>query len=321
MGAFNPGPPSYFSPYRMPNIPDGPEGEYITDRITDEAMKYIEQNKDKPFMLCLWHFAVHGPWGRKEEMVGKYRDKTDPRGRQNCPTMGAMFESMDENIGRVLDHLEKLGLAENTIVIFTSDNGGNIHSVVDGVAPTNNYPLRSGKGNIHEGGVRVPCIISWPGAVEQGSECSEAINSIDFYPTLLEMAGIVPNQEQHLDGVSLVPLLKGESKLNREAIFNHFPHYVPALNNIPGTSARKGDWKLYRFYGEGENLTPVHTLYNLKADIGETWNLAGEMPDLVNSLGALIDAHIKDIDGVIPIPNPSYDPNAQQPKKSERGTE
>jgi arylsulfatase A-like enzyme len=258
---------------------------------------------------------VHGPWHAKEAIKGKYRVKVDPRGKQLCPTMGAMIESMDDNIGRVLDRLETLGLADNTIVVFVSDNGGNIHIERDGHPVTNNEPLRSGKANIHEGGVRVPCIISWPGVVEPGTRCAHPISTIDFYPTLLEMAGIAPKEGHLVDGESFMPLLTGTGTMKRDAIFCHFPHYQPAVDNVPATSVRRGDWKLIRFYGEGERLSVSHTLYNLRDDIGETRDLAGQYPELVQQLGTMIDEHLRDIGGIVPIPNPDYDPAAPAPDR------
>jgi len=319
LGAPNPGPPSYFSPYRFKTIKDGPEGEYITDRITHEALKYIDRNAgaDKPFMLCLWHFAVHAPFQAKEQITKRYRGIRDPRGKQDCPIMASMLESMDQSLGRVLDKLDQLGIAEETIIIFTSDNGGNMHSDVEGRPPTNNYPLRGGKATIYEGGTREPCIVVWPGVVKPGSKSSDVISSIDFYPTMLEMAGIRPKPAAKVDGESIVPLLKGTGKLKRDAIFCHFPHYTPATGNLPATYVRKGDWKLIRFYGEGPNRSNAYELYNLKDDISETKNLADKMPQKVRQLDTLIAQFLTQTAALVPIPNPAYDPKAKPspPKK------
>jgi len=308
LGAPNPGPPSYFSPYRFPTIEDGPEDEYITDRITDDAVAYITRMAHKPFFLCLWQFAVHAPFQAKEEITERYRDKEDPRGEQDCPIMASMIQSMDESIGRVLDTLEELQIADNTIIVFMSDNGGNMYNEVEGTTPTNNAPLRNGKGSIYEGGVREPCVIVWPGVVEPGSRCSEIISSVDFYPTLLEMAGNQPKAGPVLDGESIVPLLTGTGTLRREAIFCHFPHYIPATGNLPSTSVRKGDWKLIRLYGEGPDRSDSHELYNLVDDIGETTNRADEMPDMVRELDALIDGFLADTEALVPFKNPAYAP-------------
>ncbi|MFQ6130515.1 MAG: sulfatase [Armatimonadota bacterium] len=313
LGAPNPGPPSYFSPYKFQTIEDGPEGEYITDRVTDEALTYVQQRREDPFLLCLWHFAVHAPFQAKEEITKTYRGKVDPRGRQDCPIMASMIQSLDESVGRVLDKLDELGIADRTIVIFMSDNGGNMYDTVEGTTPTNNAPLRGGKATIYEGGTREPCVIVWPGVVEPGTTCSEVISSIDFYPTMLEMAGIEGRSDHLVDGESIVPLLKGRGKLQREAIFCHFPHYVPATKNLPSTYVRKGDWKLIRFYGEGPNRSHAYELYNLRDDVGETSDLADREPAKVGELDALITQHLEEIDAIVPIPNPNYDPRAFNP--------
>lgn len=315
MGAPNPGPPSYFAPFRAINFPAGEEGEYVTDRVTDEAIRFIEGAKDRPFFLCLWHFAVHSPFEGKSELIEYYRNKRDPRGFQDCPTMAAMVKSMDDGVGSVLDKLDKLDLTEDTIIVFMSDNGGNMYDQVEYTTPTNNLPLRNGKGNIHEGGVRVPFIVSMPNVVAPGSKSDEIISSIDLYPTLLELAGIAPNPRQVVDGVSIVPALRQEGKVDREAIFCHFPHTILATHNLPSSSVRRGDWKLIRFYGEGENRTPGFALYNLRDDIGESNNLAERMPELVKELDGLISRHLEETEAIVPILNPEYDPSSGIPWK------
>jgi arylsulfatase A-like enzyme len=304
--------PSYFSPYRIKTLRDGPRGEYLTDRLTDEALKYLDEHRDKPFFLSFWHYAVHAPFQAKDELIKKYRGKNDPRGKQNCPIMGAMLQSMDENLGRLLDKLDELKIADKTIIIFTSDNGGNMYDEVEETTPTNNYPLRGGKGTIYEGGTRVPCIVVWPDVVRPGTKCSEVISSIDFYPTMLEMAGIEKKKDHQTDGESIVPLLKGTGKLKREAIFCHTPNYKRDTAP-PSTYVRKGDWKLIRFYGEGPNRSYAFELYNLRDDIGETKNLADKMPEKVRELDALITVHLKDTGAIIPFPNPRYNPKVKAP--------
>ncbi len=296
-GAPDPGPRSYFSPYRFGagTVTDGPKGEYITDRIADEACKYLDAHSDEPWFLCFWQYAVHAPFQAKEDLTAKYRKKTDPRGKQDCPIMGGMIHSMDQAVGRVLDKLDELKLADNTIIVFFSDNGGNMYNTVEGTTPTNNHPLRSGKGNIHEGGVREPCVVIWPGVVKAGSNSDQVITSVDFYPTLLEMIGRKPRKGKILDGESLVPVLTGEGRLKREAIFCHFPHYIKATGNLPSTSVRKGHWKLIRVYGEGADREVAFELYNLKTDIGEANNLAEKMPEKVAELAAHHEAWIKEL--------------------------
>jgi len=317
-GAPDPGPPRYFSPYRFRagTVTDGPKGEYVTDRVTDEAVKFIRGHSQgkKPFLLCLWHYAVHAPFQAKEAITGKYRGRTDPRGKQDCAVMAAMIQSLDEGVGRVLDELDRLKIAGETIIIFMSDNGGNMYSRVEGTTPTNNAPLRGGKGMIYEGGTREPCIIVWPGVVEPGSTSTEVIASVDFYPTMLEMGEVPARKDQIIDGVSIAPILKGSGGLDREAIFCHFPHYTPATGNLPATSVRKGDWKLIRLYGEGEDNTKSRCeLYNLKDDIGERNDLAGRFPERVRELDALIARHLKETGAIVPVPNPAHDPKAKMP--------
>jgi len=321
-GGHYPGPPSYFSPYRIKTLSDGPKGEYITDRLTDEAVGYLRtaaRRTDKPFMLCFWHYAVHAPFQGKEELIRTYRDRTDPRGKQGCATMGAMLQSMDESLGRMLDALDELKLSERTIIVFFSDNGGNMYNTVEGRTPTNNHPLRSGKGSIYEGGVREPCIVVWPGQVKPDTTSDEIISSVDWYPTLLEMASIAPPPKAQLDGVSITGVLKGRGTLKREAIFCHFPHYIPATGNLPSTSVRKGKWKLIRLYGEGPDRSHGYELYNLADDIGETKDLAAAMPETVRELDALIAAHLKDTGAIVPIVNPAYDPAAKPPPLGKGG--
>ena len=307
-GGPNPGPPSYFSPYKIKNLPDGPPKEYITDRVTDEALKYIEQKKDSSFFLCMWEFAVHAPFQGKLSYVKQFEDKVDPRGKQNNAIMGAMIKSLDESVGRIMDKLDELKLTDNTLIVLYSDNGGNMYDIINGKDATNNYPLKYGKGNIHEGGIRVPAVISWAGKIKPNTVSHEVISSIDFYPTFLDVASAKPDKNQILDGVNLLPYLTKRSKINREAVYCHFPHYTPATNNYPSTSVRKGDWKLIRVYGEGENQKDGYELYNLKDDIGEAKNLAAQMPDKVKELDKLIVKHVERTDGIFPVINPHYKP-------------
>ena len=312
-GGSYPGPPSYFSPYHNVKLKDGPDKEYITDRLTDEALKYLETHKDTTFYLNLWHFAVHAPYQGQMDLIRKYEQKKDPRGKQDNAIMGAMIESMDKSLGRILDKLDELKLAENTIIIFFSDNGGNMYDLINGKTATNNFPLKYGKGNIHEGGVRVPCIISWPGKIKPNQTSDELIASIDFYPTMLDFAGLKPLKNQILDGVSLYPLLLEGKKLKKRDLFCHFPHYVPATDNYPSTSVHSGDWKLIRVYGEGPNRTPAYELYNLKDDMGENNNLAEKYPKLVAKLDKLIEKHVNETKGIFPILNPKYKAGTESP--------
>jgi len=317
-GGHYPGPPSYFSPYKIKTLSDGPKGEYLTDRLTDEAVKYLKQDRRAPFFLCFWHYAVHAPFQAKEAITKKYRTKQDPRGKQKCPVMASMIQSLDESIGRILDTLDERKLADDTMIIFTSDNGGNMYSDVKGQTPTNNYPLRGGKATIYEGGTREPTVIVWPGVVKPDSRCDEVITSIDYYPTILEMLNLKSKPNQNFDGISFFPLLKGASKLNREAIYCHFPHMTPATGNWPCVYVRRGNWKLIRFFHAADADNHRYELYNLAEDISETNNLAAKMPEMVKQLDSLIEQHLKETGALVPKLNPRYDPNARPPDRQSR---
>ena len=314
----------YFSPYNIPGFENGPEGEYLTDRLTNEAIDLIENNDGKPFFLNLWYYSVHTPIQAKAEHIQKFEhkakqmgiDQIDPfevgepfptehkqhlnvirRTLQSNPVYAAMVYALDENIGRLLNVLERTGQAENTIVIFTSDNGG---LATAESSPTCNAPLSDGKGWMYEGGTREPLIVRWPGVVQPGTTCSVPVTSPDFYPTLLEMAELPLRPQQHVDGVSLLPLLKGSQKLEREAIFWHYPHYGNQ-GGTPGSSIRAGDYKLIHFF-EDDRIE----LYNLRDDIREDHDLAATMPDLANQLKTRLDDWRTQVEAKIPQPNPDY---------------
>jgi arylsulfatase A-like enzyme len=333
----DPGPPgNYFSPYgvmatgnptaknKVGNITDGPPGEYIVDRQAEEAVKFIRGNKEQPFFLNLWCYGVHGPWGHKPDYTADFAKKVDPTGLQGNPIMASMLRSVDECFGRIIDELDKLGIAENTIVIFFSDNGGNTHSNVPGASktiaaeksrseamsewrklagdrpPTNNTPLREGKGTLYEGGTRVPMMWSWNAQIAGGTTNESIVGHIDIYPTLLDLIGLPKPTFQVMDGRSLASVLKTNSQLDRKAFFNYFP-YRP---NDGGVTVRSGDFKLIRWFGPG--VPPE--LYNLRDDIGETKNLADSQPHKVQELNHLIDAFLKETDALVPIPNPNFRP-------------
>ncbi|MGH7201574.1 MAG: sulfatase [Planctomycetaceae bacterium] len=326
------GPNGYFSPYsfKAGTITPGAEGEYIVDRLTNEAIEFIETNRDRPFYLNVWQFGVHGPWGHKVEYTREFARKKDPRGEQANPIMASMLRSVDESVGRIVAKLDELGLTDETIFLFSSDNGGNVHSNVPGsrqaeanarhmedwrkwageLPPTNNAPLRNGKSTLYEGGVRVPLIVVWPGHVSAGTRCSEVVCSIDFYPTLLELTGVSRDAESaersaRFDGVSFASVLRDPSaELEREALFNFFPHGGPS--KPPGVTVRQGDWKLIRWFETGPKQPSLYELYNLKDDISETRNLAERHPEKVKRLDALIDGFLKDTGALVPKPNPDY---------------
>ena len=317
----------YFSPWGIPTMEDVPEeGKYLPDHLTDEAIRLITNNEGQPFFLHMSFHCVHTPIQGKEEYVRKYEQKVREQGLdqvktfeegehfpcehkrdrrlrrrlvQSDPTYAAMIQSVDENVGRLMQALEAAGVADNTVVIFTSDNGG--LATAEG-SPTCNSPLSEGKGWMYEGGTREPLIVWWPGRVEAGSTCEVPVTSPDFYPTLLEMAGLDPLPDQHTDGVSLVPLLRGEGELDREAIFWHYPHYGNQ-GGTPGSSVRAGDFKLIEFFEDGRL-----ELYNLCEDPGEEQNLAEEQPDRTERLHSMLVQWREEVEARIPRPNPDYKP-------------
>jgi arylsulfatase A-like enzyme len=288
-------PGSYFYPFKQrPDVPKVKDNEYITDRLTDEALKFIEANKDRPFFLYLPHYAVHTPLEGKEEEVERFEKKGLPREGQNSAVYAAMIKSVDESVGRVMARLDELGIADNTVVIFMSDNGGLARV-------TSNAPLRSGKGTLYEGGVREPMIVRWPGVVKPGSVCDTPVISVDFFPTILAMAG-VPMTVDNIDGVDLTPLLHGGTAPAREALYWHYPHYH-AGGATPGGAIREGDYKLIDYYGEER-----FELYELKADLGEQNDLAEKMPEKARELRRKLHDWLHKVDAQMHTPNPNYDP-------------
>ena len=283
----------------------GKEAEHIEDRMAIEAAEFMRMNRDRPFFLNYWCFSVHAPIQGKPDLVQKYREKADPQAAQRNPIMGAMVESLDDAVGTLVATVEELGIADNTIIVFFSDNGGMVHRLNAGVPVTSNAPLRSGKSSIYEGGVREPLIIAWPPMVEAGSTSAEIVQSIDFYPTLLEMTGTPRRQGQAFDGVSIVPALLGRA-LQREGVFVHSPHYTAATLHRPSTSVRRENWKLIRYYCDGPGQSDRFELYDLAQDLGETTDMAAKEPALVAELKALIERFLIDTEAVIPQPNPSY---------------
>ncbi|HVV99245.1 MAG TPA: sulfatase, partial [Planctomycetaceae bacterium] len=239
-------PQSYFAPFKrgnhqMPGLEDAPAGEYLTDRLTTEALKFIDKHAAEPFFLYLPHYTVHIPLNAKPEMVAKYPPEAPFNGSQNNPIYAAMLESLDEGVGKILEKLKQQGLDERTIVVFTSDNGG--LAIVEGphTPATSNAPYREGKGYLYEGGVRVPLIVKWPGQVRAGSVSKTPVCSIDLFPTLLEICGITTDAKP--DGRSLVSELRGQAPLERDALYWHYPHYANQ-GGRPGGAIREGDFKL-----------------------------------------------------------------------------
>jgi arylsulfatase A-like enzyme len=286
-------PPSYFSPYKIPTLKDGPKGEYLTDREAEEAVRFIEANKDRPFFLYLPHHAVHNPVQAKKELVEKYEKKAPGRHHRKA-AYAAMIESADQSVGRILAALEALKIADRTVFVFTSDNGGLLSN-------TSNAPLRAGKGSAYEGGVRVPLLVRWPAGVKPGSVSDVPVITPDLYPTLLEIGGVARPAKQVVDGASLVPLLRGSGGLSREAIFWHYPHYHPG-GATPYGAVRQGDWRLVEFF-EDDRVE----LYNLKEDVGESKDLAAALPDRARALRNLLADWRRAVSAQMPTPNPDFD--------------
>ncbi|WP_165072961.1 sulfatase [Paludisphaera rhizosphaerae] len=321
-----PGPgPSYLGPW--PFWPDkGAEGEHIEDRMAKEASAFIREHKDGPFFLNYWAFSVHSPWTPKPDLVKKYEAKAaklPPGERRRNPIYAAMIESLDDAVGVLLETLDELKIADRTIIVFTGDNGG--VNWLDlkwpqmfglKTPPTSNAPLRGGKACLYEGGTREPTAVVWPGRIAPGTVTDAILSSVDWHPTLLEMAGLKPLEGQKLDGISQVSTLLGKGPV-REVAYCFFPHFLghgggdprfDLLACVPGTWVRKGDWKLIRFHHDNDDQTDRFELYNLKDDLGETRNLAADRPDLVKELDALIDRHLEDIGAIVPPRNPAYKP-------------
>lgn len=312
-----PGPAgSYVAPWRFKDFDHDPDipNEHLEDRMAKEAVAFMEQHKDKAFFLNYWMFSVHAPFDAKKSLIKEYRKGIDPKAEQRSPTYAAMIESMDDAVGRLLDTLDRLQIADNTIIIFASDNGGNMYNLVDGGTATSNAPLRGGKATMYEGGMRGPAIVVQPGQVAAGSRSNQIIQSSDFYPTLLELLSIDPQPEQQFDGISIAEALHneppGKNRLDRDAIFTYFPH-APGVPDWlpPSVSVHKGDWKLIRIFHGGEQGEHRYKLFNLADDIGEQDNLAVKQPERVKQLDELIEQHLVDTQAVRPLPNPKYDPS------------
>lgn len=304
-------PATFYHPFRgpwsdgeiryIPGLGAGKPGDYLTDRLTDAAVKIIEEAGDQPFFLNMAYHTVHTPIEGKPELVERYKKKLRPGMKHRNPSYAAMVQSLDESVGRILATLEEQGIAERTVVIFTSDNGGVVNKTRSGI-PTTNIPLRSGKGSLYEGGIRVPWIVHWPGVTTPGSVSPELISSQDLYPTILEIAGCDDRSlwNETVDGTNLVPLFKKTAtELERDTLYWHYPHYYPTTT--PASAIRQGDWKLVEYF-EGMRAE----LYDLKNDLGEQQDLAANMPGKVNSLRKQLHRWRKSVDAGVPVVNPKY---------------
>lgn len=303
----------YFSPYGNPRLEDGPEGEHLPDRLAAEAGKFIEAHRDRPFLVYFPFYDVHTPLMGREDLVGKYEEKRarlglgekwgregerDVRLVQEHAVYAAMVEAMDLAVGRVLGKLDELGLAKDTLVLFTSDNGG--LSTSEGW-PTSNLPLRGGKGWMYEGGIREPLIVRWPGKIQAGSVSSVPVSSVDCFPTVLEATGTKTPGELKIDGVSLLPVLTGGG-LPERSLYWHYPHYGNQ-GGAPAAAIRKGNHKLIHWFEEDRV-----ELFDLSADLSERNDLAPARPDLVDALGAELKAWQEEVGAKFPAPNPDFDP-------------
>jgi arylsulfatase A-like enzyme len=302
----------YYSPWKNPNLPNGPRGESLTQRLASETISFVEQHKDTPFLAYLSFYAVHGPIQTTKPLWSKYREKASKepppserftidrtlpvRQVQDNPIYAGLIEEMDTAVGRVLARLDELGLADHTMVCFTSDNGG----VTSGDSfSSSELPYRGGKGRQWEGGLRVPFYIKAPGVTRPGSVCDTPVIGTDFYPTILQLANLPLRREQHVDGVSLVPLLEG-GKIAARPLFWHYPHYGNQ-GGEPSSIMRKGDWKLIHYWEDDRN-----ELYHLPDDIGEQHDLAKQEAALTGQLWAELQAWLKETSAKIPQPYPQY---------------
>lgn len=315
----------YFSPYDNPRLEDGPDGEYLTDRLADETCKFIESQSTnrtagerKPFFAYLSFYTVHNPMMAPKPIVEKYKQKREAAGEsladrwiedqssdyrknrvrqvQNNPVYASMVESLDRAVGRVLETLREQGIEQNTIVVFTSDNGG--LSTSEG-RPTSNLPLRAGKGWIYEGGIREPTIVRWPGVTNPGSESDAVVTSTDYYPTLLEAAGLPRADDQHVDGKSFVAALRGEP-YQRGPVFWHYPHYGNQ-GGSPSGAVRDGDWKLIEWFEDGR-----FELFNLEKDPGEHTNVVDDEPAIAARLKKLLEDWQAEAAVRMPVSNPKF---------------
>ncbi|MFO0909196.1 MAG: sulfatase [Isosphaeraceae bacterium] len=302
-------PSTYFHPFKgarqfggeyryVPGLGVGKSGQELTERLTDEALRLIDEAGERPFFLNLWHHAPHTPIEARPERVEHFRGKIRSGMKHQNAAYAAMVATLDHEVGRVLDHLDARGLARNTIVIFMSDNGGYL-GAFDRQVVTNNAPLRSGKGSLYEGGIRVPTIVRWTGVTPAGAVCDRPIHCTDLWPTLAEI--VRPSRDEgESDGVSLLPLWKKpESRLARENLFFHYPHDY--ATTTPVSAIRSGDWKLLEYYDDGRT-----ELYNLASDPGESRNVASDQPAVARRLRTTLHDWRREVDAQVPTINPAY---------------
>ena len=286
-------PPSYFAPYKIPTLQEGPDGEYLTDREADEACRFIEAQRSNPFFLYLPFHTVHTPLQAKADKIARYKQVAEPAAPQRNPVYAAMIESLDEAVGRILDTLQRTGAAKNTLVLLTGDNGALLQST------NTNLGMRAGKGSAYEGGVRVPLLVQWPGVTRAGLTCDTPVIGCDLAATVLDAAGL--RDVKGVDGVSLRPLLRGGS-IRRDAIFWHYPHYHPG-GATPYSAVRSGRYKLIRFAEDSRE-----ELYDLESDPEEQRDLAQSNVKVKRQLARKLDGWLQQTGAQRPEQNPQYDP-------------
>tara|TARA_R110002049_G_scaffold263116_1_gene439275 strand:- start:47823 stop:49190 length:1368 start_codon:yes stop_codon:yes gene_type:complete len=286
----------YFSPFDLPNLDNGTEGDYLTNKLTDAALDFLDKtDKEKPFLLYFSYYTVHGPIMSPKPLVDKYKEKAKAFDNENDeyinPSRAGMLESLDNSVGRVMAKLQQMGIAENTIIILTGDNGGNFDKTTGG--------LRKFKGFPYEGGIREPLMVKWPGKTMEGSVSNVVVTGTDYYPTILEMVGLESRPEEHLDGVSIAPILTGKTKtIQRDEVYWHYPHYH---RSKPYGAIRKGEWKLIEYFEDGKL-----ELYNLNQDVNETTDLSKTNPKKTEELAQRLHDWRKEVDAQIPTENPNY---------------
>lgn len=304
-------PQSYFAPFSKPNgkvmpgLNDAAAGEYLPDRLTTEAVKFIDANRERPFFLYLPHFTPHTPLKAKDDVVKKYPAAGTFRGQQNNPIYAAMLESLDDSVGRIIAKLDELKLSDRTIVLFTSDNGGLATTEGPNTPATSNAPLREGKGWLYEGGIRTPLLVKWPGSIKTNSTSDVPVCGIDLLPTIRDICVLEQTESLKIDGVSLLPLLKQSGTIERDSLFWHYPHYANQ-GGKPGAVVRSGEWKLVEFYEEGRR-----ELFHVAKDASESRNLAEQEPARVREMSEKLAAWRKEVGALMPEPNPDYTPNPQ----------
>ena len=299
----------YFSPYNNPRLDDGTDGEYLTERLAGEALDYIiaHANDDQPIFMNLWLYNVHTPLQAKADKIEKYMKLVGDTLRHSNPVYAAMVEHMDDALGTVISALKRANMYDNTVIIFTSDNGGLLGNFRKLKKPiTDNSPLRSGKGDMYEGGVRVPMVISWPAAIQGGLTNETMIMSIDVFPTIMGLTNTNPQRQTKFDGIDFSGLLTRKENIQREELFWHYPHYH-LEGARPYGAIRKGDWKLVETFEENRL-----ELYNLKEDVGESNNLSSIYPDTANLLHDKLMEWRLQMEAQMPVPNPHYEPSIEE---------